>query len=78
METCGTCSHVQALHAGRTGHCRLNGCRCGEFAVRREPVPVATAIVVPAATFRGVSVEAFTAILTAIGFVAGLLLGLSL
>ena len=75
MEICGTCRHVQALHAGRTGNCRLNGCRCAEFTVRR-PEPVPTAAVVATSTGPGVSVQAFTAILSLIAFVIGLLIGL--
>lgn len=31
MDICGACRHVQALHAGQTGHCRLNGCHCAAF-----------------------------------------------
>jgi hypothetical protein len=72
MDICARrgCQHVLALHAGRTGNCRLNGCRCEAFVLPRpavalvEPQPV-----VPAR-------RALPAWLVAIAaFVAGLVLG---
>lgn len=80
MEICARtgCSHVQALHEGRTGHCRLNGCRCDEFrAPAPEPVPT-VAVTTQAMTGPTVSVEAFTAIVTVIAFAAGVVLGINL
>ena len=80
---CGACQHVGALHAGGgTGHCRLNGCPCSKFAETPAYAGGGTMTGAQDATLErgeivlpGVSTETFTAILTAIAFLAGLLVG---
>lgn len=78
METCATCTHLVALHAGRTEHCRLNGCRCQAFRPIARPVTLASDTPDVANPSSTVSLGAFTAILSGLAFAAGLLLGLSL
>ena len=72
--SCGACAHPSALHRASRGSCRLNGCPCTGFAAQ----PTLEAVVADGASIDlpAVSTEAFTAILTAIGFVIGLLIGL--
>ena len=49
MDICARrgCQHLLALHAGRTGKCRLNGCRCDQFTLPRPAVTVAPVPVRP-------------------------------
>jgi hypothetical protein len=67
----GGCSHVVALHAGRTGHCRLNGCRCVAFLLPR-PTPV-----VAQPVQQGTKVALPAWVVAVASFIAGLVVGLA-
>ena len=75
VANCGACQHPSPIHVGARGRCRLNGCPCQGLAAAPATGPATMAVVAPGPV---VSVEAFTAILTGIGFCLGLLLGLNL
>ena len=79
VEYCGTCPHPapRQIHRGGRGRCRMNGCPCQSFTAPPALEPAGD--VVEIANSRPVvSTEAFTAILTAVAFVAGVLLGMNL
>ena len=73
---CAACPHPRAAHAGGgRGGCRGYGCPCLAFAAVADPAPDGEVLAVPAAGPL-VSVQAFTAVVSAIAFVVGLLIGL--
>lgn len=69
--SCGSCTHVTALHRAGRGSCRLNGCPCTGFLA----APVLEPVVADPPAGPIVSVEAFTALVVAIAFAAGFVLG---
>lgn len=77
MEICGSCRHVLALHADRTGICRLNGCPCLAFTPSGaldelddgEPTPEQN---------RGAAFDLVNWIALALAFVAGVVVGCQL
>jgi hypothetical protein len=69
---CEACRHIQPLHLGGRGKCRLNGCPCTAFAVGPVVEPGPQLVEVPTRPS-----PLWVAIPAAIAFVIGLALGLS-
>lgn len=73
MEICASCSHVLALHADRTGHCRLNGCRCTAFAAAVPPAELVAPE--PVTVGRDLTSDNFTWLVAFFAFVLGVVAG---
>lgn len=74
VATCGACEHIQPLHRGGRGTCRLNGCPCTGFT---EPASSEAAqLTVMVDPGRHVNPVQWIAIPAAVGAIAGAIVGI--